>query len=186
MKTTHIFLALMVGLFLLVVGGCTPRYVITQDLTAPIPDNDGVRIGAIEDLLPADLAVDKRPSAEDIKKFEKYLREEIEHRGHLGLQVNENGGARYEIRGRLLDYKKGSGLLRFLFGFGAGAAKVLTELKLVDLVEDQVIFAGNFEGQIVDWADTGDKMFKNVARDFTRELEKQTGKMPEPVNDPLR
>ncbi len=80
---------------------------------------------------------------------------------------------RYEITGSILGYKAGSGFLRFMIGFGAGSAKMLTHLELRDTTNDQTIFGGNFEGTVKSWAESGSEMFKRVARDFSKELEKQ-------------
>jgi hypothetical protein len=183
MKSPHRTMAMIALAACLALAGCTPRFVITQELEGPLQSPGQVRIGSVTDLLPADIAEQDRPSLEDIEKFKKYLCKEIENRDHMDLLVAEGENADYEIRGRLLEYKKGSGFLRFVVGLGAGSARVLVELKLVNTVDDATLFCGNFEGQVNDGLDSGDRMFKLVAKDFTLELEKQIGKKPVPTSE---
>ena len=84
------------------------------------------------------------------------------------------GDAAYEVTGAIMQYTKGSGFLRFMIGLGAGAAKVLTEMKVVEVATGEVVFAGNFEGVVSSWTEGGgDMMFRKVAQDFAKELTEQ-------------
>ena len=90
--------------------------------------------------------------------------------------------AEYIVEGSVLEFKKGSGLVRFLIGFGAGNAKVTTELRLIKRSQspeeqDEIIFAGNFKRSVSDWTESGDKTFENVAKDFAKALQKRLKKL---------
>ena len=90
--------------------------------------------------------------------------------------------AQYVIEGSILQFKKGSGLVRALIGFGIGSAKVTTELKLIRRAkspeeQDKVIFAGNFKQTVSDWLESGDKIFERVAKDFAKVLKKRMKKI---------
>jgi hypothetical protein len=162
----------------LAVSGCAKNYVITTDLSDPLADQACVQITEVRDLLPEDTDPDNRPTAEDVAKFKTYLAEEFAAREELAMAVSD-AGCPYEVQSSLLSYKKGSGFMRFLIGFGAGNSKVVTELKMVDTRDGSTVFAGNFTGEVASWTDTGDKMFKTVSRTFTKQLEKRVQKLAE-------
>lgn len=178
MKTRLTVLALILVLSAVMVSGCAKPYAITTSLDASLEQPAGFRVGTINDALPPDLDLEDRPSAEDIDKFEQFLIEEIENR-KLNLELDNGEYCGYEINASLLDYKKGSGFLRFLIGFGAGGSKVVTEVKLVDLGTGETVFGGNFDGKISSWMEKGSSMFKSVARNFSKALEKQQNKLVE-------
>ncbi|MFO7654140.1 MAG: DUF4410 domain-containing protein [Candidatus Krumholzibacteriia bacterium] len=173
--------ALAVAVLSLALTGCTPSYVITQGLDESFSSPSTFRMGTFEDNLPSDTALDDRPTAEDIALFRTYLQTEVAKDYDLGLQMEEGDDCVYELRGSILDYKRGSGFLRFFVGFGAGSAKVVTELTLVDLRDGHTVFAGNFEGQVQRWSESGDQMFKRVAKDFRKALKKGGGVREQPV-----
>ena len=160
----------LVALFL--VSGCAQQYVITTELTEPLGSPARLNVGPITDQLPATVESDAKPSAEDIQKFKSYLEDELTSLDS-GMLATRAEDAEYEVTGGIMQYTKGSGFLRFLIGFGAGSAKVLTELKVVDIATDRVVFAGNFEGSVTSWAESGDQMFRKVAQNFAKELRKQ-------------
>lgn len=166
------FLALLTMVVVLLASGCAKQYVITYDLAEPLESPARVQVGKIGDQLPSNVDEEDKPSAEDIGKFQRYLAEELS-RLKTDIQVIQAGDASYEVTGGIMEYTKGSGFLRFLIGFGAGSAKVLTELKVVEVATGDVVFAGNFEGSVTSWAEGGDEMFRKVARNFAKELEKQ-------------
>ena len=83
----------------------------------------------------------------------------------------------FEVTGSILDYKKGSGFLRFMFGMGIGAAKVTVSLRLKDMQQNKVIFDGNFIGAVSSGYESGDKMFENVAKSFAKAFKKQLDKI---------
>jgi hypothetical protein len=166
------FLALLALVVALLASGCAKQYVITKDLAVPLESPARVRVGAIADELPATVDEEDKPSAEDIEKFRRYLTEELRSI-KSDIQVIQAGDAAYEVTGGIMQYTQGSGFLRFLIGFGAGSAKVLTELKVVEVATGNVVFGGNFEGSVSSWAETGDEMFRKVARNFAKEIERQ-------------
>jgi hypothetical protein len=168
MRDHRLLLTLVLAAALLGAGGCAKQYVVTTPLAATLAAPAQFAVGDISDQLPADLEAGKRPSAEDIQKFKRYIAEEI-HERRVDLVQAEGDSARYEVTGSLLDYSRGSGALRFFVGFGAGKAKVLTQLRLVDRSSGATVFAGNFEGMVTDWSQSGDQMFRLVAKNFAKE-----------------
>lgn len=160
------------GLILGLVG-CARNYVITHELDEVLVDKPTFYIGEFRDELPADYAADKKPTKEDIKKFKNALEAALYKKDFSGSVSTENqDGKQYEITGAILDYKKGSGFLRFLFGYWAGGAKVTTALELRNLQTKDIIFSGNFSGFVTDWMESGDQMYKNVSKDFVKALKK--------------
>jgi hypothetical protein len=148
--------------------------VVTTPLAALTERPTRVRIGEIQDNLPADVEAGKKPSAEDIAKFQKYLGEEISGSKRLQMDASADSGACcYEVRGALMEYTKGSGALRFFLGFGAGKASMTTALSLVDTRSGATVFAGNFVGDVISGAESGSAMFRRVSENFTKALEKE-------------
>lgn len=177
MKMYHKLLAIALILSLVLLGGCTKRYTITCDLNTYFTPDKTCVIGAITDELPIDTEESKKPSAEDIAKFKNYLTEEIEKKDIITLLGQNADSTDYEIRGSILDYKKGSGVVRAIIGFGLGDAKCVVSLRLVDTKTGLTVYGGNFTALVNDWLESGDKIFKQVSRDFTKQLEKQLKKM---------
>jgi curli biogenesis system outer membrane secretion channel CsgG len=96
--------------------------------------------------------------------------------------VAADEGANLEVTGSILEYKKGSGWLRFFIGFGAGNAVVNTELRLVDASSGKLLFSGNFKQKVSGWGETGDATWKRIAKDFAKALEKQNKKLIQESN----
>lgn len=163
----------MAALALLTVVGCAKSYVVTRPVDHPLETPVVIGIGEITDDLPADVPQEKKPTDTDLSKLRRYLEEEIAKRKLWTLAVGPGDSLNYEIRASLLEYKRGSGALRFLVGFGAGNARTTMALKLVDKKSGAVAFSGNFKGVVTDWATTGDQMFRKIAADFAKALEKQ-------------
>jgi len=173
-------LPLVIGLsilMLLVISGCSKSYVITYDLEMPLAHPPTYVIGDIADELPLDMDEGNKPSIEDIDKLKGYLHEELAKRKELHLDPDGPEKATYVLVGSVVEYKKGSGVVRALFGFGLGSARATITLKLIDRETQEVVFGGNFNGSVSDWGEAGDKMFKRISKDFAKELEKQFKKL---------
>ena len=166
------FVALIGLVVVLGISGCAEQFVITTDLAEPLQSPARFLVGSITDELPPTVEAKNKPSAEDMGKFRRYLTEELDKFAPT-IQVAQAGNATYEITGGIMQYKKGSGFLRFMIGLGAGSAKVLTQLKVAEVATGEIIFAGNFEGAVTDWTETGDMMFRKIARNFAKELNAQ-------------
>lgn len=175
-KSYLMFVCTMVFLTVLLTG-CTKSYKIIQDLEAPLPDMAICTIGAIVDELPTDVEEDKKPPLEDIEKFKHYLDEEITEAEILRMSDLGDPSAQYEIRGEILEYKRGSGTMRALFGALAGSAYVTVNLELVDKAANVVAFSGSFKGAVTHYSEAGDAMFLRVAKDFTKVLSKRLKKL---------
>jgi hypothetical protein len=175
MRVSQKFLLSALVCLLLATVGCA-KYKITHELESPIPIMNTCKIGSIVDELPAETPEHERPSWEDISTLENYLMEEFDKREIMKL-LGSSAETDFEIQGSILEYKKGSGVLRFFIGFGAGNAKVLLNLKLVNMSDGATVFGGNFSGTVSSWEESGDKIFKQVSKDFTKQLEKRLKKL---------
>ena len=172
MRTRVTSLALVGLIAALLACGCAKNYVVTTDLAEPLQVPVQFRIGSVTDQLPSTEELKNKPSAEDIEKFKRYIVEEL-NKADLDFQAAQEGVATYEVTGGITQYKKGSGVVRFIGLFGAGNARAVVELKLVKIVDGAVVFGGNFEGVVSSWAEGGDQMFKRIAHDFAKEIQKQ-------------
>jgi len=170
MKTASRVLA---ALALLAIVGCSKSYVVTRPLDEPLRTPIVIGVGDITDDLPSDMPEEKKPTAEDLGKLRRYLDEEIAKRDRWRLASEPDDSLNYEVQASLLEYKRGSGALRFLIGFGAGNARATMTLKLIDRTTGKVAFSGNFYGTVSSWAEGGDQMFRRIAHDFAKVLDKQ-------------
>ncbi len=163
---------LALGVIALLAVGCTKRYVITDELYAPLPEQSVLSIGAIVDDLPMDMTEDEKPTAEHISMFKSKLLERIEKKDIFSAVSISNDSANYILRGSITEYKEGSGLMRALIGFGAGSSKLAVTLEMRDARSGQLVFGGNYTGQVSDWGVKGEKMFDSIAKDFAKSLDK--------------
>jgi hypothetical protein len=166
-------IAAIFGMMLILVGGCAKPYKITTDLEAPINRGTSINIGPITDELPADFDESKKPTTENIEKFKGYLEKALAKQEIFGRVYFGEDNGDYQVSGKILDYKKGNGFLRFMFGMGIGAAKLTISLQIKDLQQDKVIFEGNFIGAVTSGLESGDKMFDNVAKNFAKTFKKR-------------
>jgi len=174
-KKRIVFLAvLLCGL--LILFSCA-KYKITHKLEQPINQPSNCSIGEIKDELPADFDEDDKPSLEHIDKFKDYLRIALIEKGIFRDVLLMNPESEYQVTGGILDFKKGSGFVRFLGLFGAGNAKVTTTLRLEDRNTGEILFAGNFKQEVSSYMESGEKIFERVAKDFAKELSKQINKL---------
>jgi hypothetical protein len=158
---------------LLAIVGCSKSYVVTRPLEEPLATPIMIEVGEITDDLPADMEEEKKPTLEDLDKLRRYLEEEIAERELWRLAVDTGDDPNYEVTASLLEYKRGSGVLRFLVGFGAVNARATMTVQLIDRETGSVAFSGNFYGKVSSWSESGDEMFRRIARDFAKELDKQ-------------
>ena len=163
----------ILALGLLIMLSCTP-YVITTKLEKPLDSSAYCSVAPIGDQLPEGMEMEDRPTIEEIERLENMLIERIEEREVFSVI---GSGAEYEIRGSILEFKRGSGAVRFLIGFGAGNAKMVASLELVDQRTEEVVFGGNFDAVVASWAEKGDKIFYTIADNFAKALKKQNKKL---------
>jgi hypothetical protein len=168
--------ALALGVLILL-SGCAKKYVVTTELITPIAPPIGCTTGAIVDELPASMAEGQKPTAEDVAKLKRYIEEEVAQKGLARFLPPGDPNVAYEVSGSFLEFKRGSGIVRFFIGFGLGSANATIGLRLVDTRSGAVLFAGNFTGNVSSWAEGGDTMFRRIAGDFAKELAKQLKKL---------
>jgi hypothetical protein len=163
-------------LILFLFSGCA-QYVITQEIEKPIDRSTAsCSIGAITDELPVDFDEADKPTLETIDEFKQELYDNLENEEiFLGVR-RDLATADYEVTGSILDYKKGSGFLRFMFGF-VGEATITVELRLVNMKSNEIVFSGNFKGSVTGSFESGNDMFKRVSRDFAKALKKGLKKL---------
>ena len=154
-------------------SGCSHNFKITHDLEKPLATTSEWKVGEITVELPSDFEESKKPTEEHIEKLRSYIINEIEEKKIFSSPAFSGSTSRYEISGSILDFKRGSGFVRAMIGFGVGSAKVTAELKLVDTEANEVIFAGNFKQKVASWLESGDKSFERIAEDFAKQLQKQ-------------
>jgi len=153
--------------------GCVKNYRVTQPLEQPLDRNYYCEMGAITDALPADFKEEDKPSTEFIEKLRSAIVNELSKTDFFPPINSNDSEEGYDIKGSILDFKKGSGFLRFLFGALAGSSKLTIELSLTDRASDSVIFAGNFTQTVSGWAEAGDATCKKVAKDFAKALKNE-------------
>lgn len=167
--------AMLVALGL--VTGCAKNYVVTNPLSTRLVAPAPCAIGNIVDELPADMEEGKKPTVEDVDRLKRYLGEELARAGVARILPAGNREIAYEITGSFLEFKRGSGAVRFFIGFGLGTANATIGLRLVDPKTGTILFGGNFTGQVSSWVEGGDEMFRRIAKDFAKELAKQLKKV---------
>jgi hypothetical protein len=162
-----------IAIMLIFAVGCSKPYTILQPLEEPIDRPATVQIGNLSDQLPLDTPDDKKPNLEDISKLrdvlQKYL---LKSDVFVGADSGSTAPA-YEVRGSILGFKRGSGFLRFMFGFGIGSAQLVTHLELVKKSDNRIVFSGDFQGIVVGGFQSGAAMYDRVAKDFSKEIKKQ-------------
>ncbi|MEW6411376.1 MAG: DUF4410 domain-containing protein [Candidatus Zixiibacteriota bacterium] len=157
--------------------GCTNRYAITHDLEDWISPDRTCKIGAFADELPINTAEGDKPTIEDVAKFKECLTEEIEKYDIINLLSEDTLIPDYEIRGSFLEYKKGSGVVRFFVGFGLGNADCVMTMRLVDNSTGLTVFGGNFRATVSSGLESGDNAYRQISRDFCKQLEKRLKKL---------
>jgi hypothetical protein len=175
-KTKKIILLAVILCGFLILFGCA-NYRITHKLEQPIKQPSNCSIGEIKDELPADFDEDDKPSLEHVEKFRDYLRIALIEKGIFRDVLLVNPESEYHVTGGILDFKKGSGVVRFFGLFGAGNAKLTATLRLEDRKTGEILFGGNFKQEVSSYMESGDMIFKRVAQDFAKELEKQLKKL---------
>lgn len=173
------WLAILCLLASAVVMSCSPNYAILQDFETPPSSDETICIGPIEDALSADVAEKDRPSAETIEKFRTFLAERLNRDDIFDVMPNSTGSsceANYEVVGKILKYNKGSGVARFLIGFGAGSSYLTVNLSIIDKSNNQQIFSGNFKATVSGGFETSDTALRNVAKDFAKAIKESRKK----------
>lgn len=156
----------------ILVMGCAKRYIITDELSGDIPPSASILIGEIVDELPLETDEDDRPSIENIDAFKINLEHRLEEKELFDDVAVSNHLADHEVTGSIVSFSRGSGFLRFLFGF-VGSSEVTVALKVTNMKSGQVVFGGNFTGAVTSGYEKSDKMFDSVAKDFAKALEKE-------------
>lgn len=172
------------GLLVLTLAvGCSQPYRITHNLETPIDFAVACSIGDIGDELPLDTEADNKPTVEQIEKLRGYLEKELSEEDFFKIVGLTGSGIAashsYEVTGGIVEYKRGSGFVRFLIGFGAGNAKLTARLSLVDLTTNQTVFEGYFKRVVSSGYESGDKTLERIAQDFAKALKKEMKRLAE-------
>jgi len=113
----------------------------------------------------------------DLDEFRSFLKEALEKKNIFLSSYETTGKPNYEITGNILEYKRGSGAVRVLIGFGLGNAKITIEMKLRNIATGEIAFAGNFKQSVSSGYESGLEMYRRVAKDFAKELSNQQKKL---------
>lgn len=175
MKRTQLTVIALCAVLVVVFAGCA-KYKITTPLEQPLDTAAKWRMGEIVDALPPDMEVEDKPDDFQYAVLADKIREQIEKK-KIFNSMADFGSGNLEIAGSIIEYRKGSGFLRFMIGFGAGSSVLTVELQVRDRTTGAVLFSGNFKGVVSSWAESGEKCFDTVAKDFAKALEKQQKKL---------
>jgi len=176
LRATTTSALLVLVLVIALIQGCA-QYVVTQNLSASLDRGWACAIGEITENLPADVEEEDKPPLGDVDQFRDYLKEELANKGIFQAMGDMADKPDYEVTGNILAYKRGSGAVRFLIGFGLGNAKITVELKLRRTTTGEILFAGNFKQSVSSGYESGIDMYRRVAKDFAKELSKQKKKL---------
>jgi hypothetical protein len=177
MRLRNLIVLILISIVFIVFIGCSKPYVITRNLDYSIEPQQSCSIGNIVDELPVDFDAEDKPTAENIMQLKIKLEEYLAKKDIYEIIRLDFPDADFEVTGAILDYKKGSGFLRFLFGAWAGAARVTVALDLTDNYTGDIIFSGNFYGTVTQWTESGDMIFNQVALNFAKALKKELKKL---------
>lgn len=170
-----VLIAVFIAVLSVLFAGCTP-YVVTTPLEKPVDTQSLCCIGAITDELPGDMEIEKKPTMEEIDRFKDILDSQLKKKNFFEYVTCDDPETRYEVTGSIIEFRRGSGAVRFLIGFGLGNARLVATLKLVDKTSDETVFSGNFRAEVGDWMTKGDQIFNVVAKNFAKAIEKQQKK----------
>ncbi len=181
MKRISVHILFGVVLLAVLVAGCTKPYKITFELEQPLDQRLNCSVGAIDDELPVDTDPSDKPTVEQIDKFRERLEEELDNID-LFASVGETGKdssvtAGYHVTGGIVEFKRGSGFVRFLIGFGLGNAYLTVRLALVDNETGATVFEGYFKQAVSSWMESGDKTFERVAQSFAKAVKSEDKKI---------
>jgi hypothetical protein len=171
MNSRTVLVTLLWASVILLAAGCA-SYKVTTPLEQPLDTSAKWCMVEIRDALPPDIEAEDKPDEFQYTILADKIREQIIKK-KIFAGLADPGSCQLEITGSIIEYKKGSGFLRFMIGFGAGNAVLTTELQVRNRVTGAVLFSGNFRGTVSSWAEAGKKCFDTVAKDFAKALEKQ-------------
>lgn len=158
----------IVCLSLILAQGCA-TYRVTQELERSVY-RGSCKVAPIADALPAEMDEEDRPKNSEIGQLLTTLESELRKTGIFSSVEPFNDSSLYVVKATILTFKRGSGAVRALIGFGLGDAKITVDIKLIERHTESVLFAGNFSQTISDWTEEGHKMYGKIARDFANAL----------------
>ena len=126
----------------------------------------------IKDELPSNVEADDHPTMENLVDFKTMLENELDKKDLIKI-TSFPDAAQYRIEGSIVDYKKGSGFLRFMFGALAGSAGATVNLRVIDQASGTDVYSGNYKAQVTSWMQKGSDSFKQVSKDFAKQFENQ-------------
>ena len=164
-------LAALILCILVFTSGCA-TYMVTHELERPISPGT-CKVVAIQSALPATQDEEDLPREQEISKLLTTLEDAVRKTGLFTAVEPFLDTSTYVVKATIITFKRGSGAVRALIGFGVGNAKITVEIKLIERNSDAVLFSGNFSQEISDWTEAGDKMYGKIARDFGMALKKR-------------
>ena len=179
MKLGTIIFASVIVAALVMSLGCTKNYTVIQPLGESIDSGENCFIGEIKDELPLDMDPEDKPTQEHIDLLKSAIMEELAEKDLFNRITMDPGSERYEVSGAIVEFKRGSGWIRALIGFGVGSAKLTVYLELYDTEAKNVLFSANFKQTVSSYMESGDETFRRVAKDFAKALEDQIENLKE-------
>lgn len=180
---------LVAGVTAAVLAGCATvdDYAVTQPLAQVLADPITVVVGEIVEELPTDTPGEKMPGPEIAQTLRSCIEETLPGwgpsrtprqlldmlvgRGAETIVLEQAGGARYEVRGSMLEFEFGK---RRWWRLWTRKIKLTVALRLVDLGTGSTIFSGNYA--LVDWVNPGQhgrEVIQKLADRFCGELHDQ-------------
>src|SRR5581483_8898301 len=89
-----------------------------------------------------------------------------------GQQPSDAGSARLKLAGTVIKFKPGSRATRYLVGFGAGATKIVANIRFIDGNSGTVLLERKVDGKVIIGVFGGDS--KGAANGLAKELAKVT------------
>ncbi len=177
------FFWLVTILILLTAVGCIPprsklelpkaNVGVYEPLWTPLEINPRFVIGNIEIDIDPELEGDQNPTTGEIDKLKAYIHWQMNHTYIFEVVGRGTKRVRYEIRGKVLRFRRGSAAERFLGLSITGRTYIVAELEIIDLQTGDIAFGGVFKSDLKRTDEKAEHVFDVVAENFSHELRKQ-------------
>ena len=146
---------------------------IHEPLWEPLDKDARFVIGEVKVTIDEELADDEIPTSQEIDKLKAYLHWHMNHTYLFEVVGRGAERIRYEIRGEITRFRRGSTTAR-VFGLSRlGRTYIVVELNVIDLQDGGIAFGGVFRSELKRSAETGEHVLDDVASAFADELRRQ-------------
>ena len=165
---------LIFGLFVILLG-CAPVFAQTANASGSVKNKyqniEVVRFDIKEgvNFPPESRDVIMAQVIEELKQLKKFNQV-----SNMGETIPDGAGTTVRLSGTITKYKPGSRAKRYLIGFGAGATKVVAQIKFVDTATGNVLFEKDVDGKV--WIGFLGGESSGATRGLAKEVAKVTKK----------